>query len=147
MLLLIYLSQGIKKLMRYWNLLIFYQAIVLVVMVSFQFMVHTPNFKDSNIKVFFDSWPTWAKTGWHWLGFEKFDDPINLKLLPYVIFFSLAVILSKNFNAKLQIEQRRLYTYDDVDEDDDYRNSNSFSYHSNRYKNSTNSNFHNELDN
>ena len=34
-LLLIYLNKGIQKLMSYWNLLIFYQAIVLVVMVSF----------------------------------------------------------------------------------------------------------------
>ena len=102
--------------MSYWNLLIFYQAIVLVVMVSFQFMVHTPDFKDSEIKKFFDSWPETLITWWHWLGFEKFDDPINLKLLPYVIFFSLAVILSKNFAAKLKIEQSKLYTFDDVDE-------------------------------
>ena len=92
---------GIKKLMRYWNLLIWYQAIVLIVMVSFQFMVHTPDFDTSNIKAFFDSWPDWAIAGWHWFGFEKYEDPINLKLLPYVIFFSLAVILAKNFQTKL----------------------------------------------
>ena len=34
-LLCIYLSSGIKKLLGYWNLLIFYQAIVLVLMVVF----------------------------------------------------------------------------------------------------------------
>ena len=38
-LLLIYLASGIKKLLGYWNLLIIYQAIVLVVMVVFQFFV------------------------------------------------------------------------------------------------------------
>ena len=64
-------------------------------------MVHTPDFDTSKVKNFFDSWPDWAVASWQWLGFEKFDDPINLKLLPYVVFFSLAVILAKNFKTKL----------------------------------------------
>jgi len=105
-LLLIYLANGIKTLMRYWYILIFYQAIVLVLMVVFQFLVQSPDFETSKIKKFFDSWPDYMITWSKWLGFVKFEDPINLKLLPYVIFFSLAVILSENFRAKLQIENR-----------------------------------------
>jgi hypothetical protein len=38
-LLCIYLAKGIKELLGYWNLLTFYQAIILVLMVVFQFMV------------------------------------------------------------------------------------------------------------
>ena len=66
------------------------------------------------MKKFFDSWPSYMITWCKWLGFVKFEDPINLKLLPYVIFFSLAVILSENFRAKLQIEKRKLYSIEDV---------------------------------
>ena len=114
-LLLVYLAKGIEKLMKYWNVLIVYQATVLVLMVMFQFMVQSPDFTTSRVKKFFDSWPAWWLTLCHWFGFVKYEDPINLKLLPYVIFFSLAMILAKNFKTKLQIEKRKLYTFEDVD--------------------------------
>ena len=92
-LLCVYLTKGIKKLLGYWNLLIFYQAIVLVLMVVFQFMVQSPGWENSRLHNFFEHWPDWWGTWLRWLGFYKYDDPLNLKLLPYVIFFSLAVIL------------------------------------------------------
>ena len=91
--LLIYLASGIKKLLGYWNLLIIYQAIVLVVMVVFQFFVQAPGWENSRINTFFSDWPDFWATWIKWLGFVKYEDPINLKLLPYVVFFSLAVIL------------------------------------------------------
>ena len=46
-LLCVYLAKGIKELLNYWNLLIFYQAIILVLMVVFQFMVQSPGFETS----------------------------------------------------------------------------------------------------
>ena len=113
-LLCIYLSSGIKKLLGYWNLLIFYQAIVLVLMVVFQFMVQSPGWENSRLHSFFKRWPSWWQTWIKWLGFVKFDDPINLKLLPYVILFSLAVILHVNFKNKDTIERRQLYTSKDL---------------------------------
>ena len=57
------------------------------------------------MKGFYDNWPTWWKTWVKWLGFKKFENPINLKLLPYVIFFSLAVALHQNFKKKLTVEK------------------------------------------
>lgn len=69
-------------------------------MVVFQFMVQSPGFETSGIKEFFDAWPSWTMTIVKWCGFIKYDNPINLKLLPYVIFFSLAMILNKNFKEK-----------------------------------------------
>jgi hypothetical protein len=87
-------------------MLIVYQAVILVLMVVFQFMVQSPGFEDSKLKKFFDGWPSWTMTIVKWCGFVKFADPINLKLLPYVIFFSLAVILNTNFKQKQEIERR-----------------------------------------
>ena len=102
----VYLYRGIELLLGYWNILIIYQAVVLVLMVVYQFMVQAPGWETSHVKQFFDELPDWWITLVKWFGFVKFDDPINLKLLPYVVFFSLAVILSKNFKAKLDSDRR-----------------------------------------
>lgn len=59
--------------------------------------MQSPGFENSKIKQFFSEWPDWWSTWLKWLGFIKYEDPINLKLLPYVVFFSLAVILLQNF--------------------------------------------------
>ena len=79
-------------------------------MVIFQFLVQTPNFKESWIYTAFqklpDIWTRWFK----WAGFEKFDDPIWVHLLPYVVFFSLSVLLLKNFRKKQEMENKQLLT-------------------------------------
>lgn len=90
----IYLASGIKKLLDYWKILIVYQAIVLVAMVVFQFFVQAPGFNESKIHNYFENRDAWLLTLGRWAGFVKFDEPLNLKLLPYVVFFSLAVILN-----------------------------------------------------
>jgi hypothetical protein len=42
------------------------------------------------------------------MGFEKYEDPIWVSLLPYVIFFSLAAILYDNFKHKKEIDSRQV---------------------------------------
>ena len=112
-LLCVYLSCGIKTLLRYWNLLIFYQAFVLMILVIYQFLVQTPNFEDSwlykTVEKLPDVWTKWVR----WAGFEKFDDPIWVHLLPYVVFFSLSVILLTNFRKKDEMENNKLQTMED----------------------------------
>ena len=83
-------------------------------MVVFQFLVHSPGWENSRLHNFFEHWPDWWGTWLRWLGFYKYDDPLNLKLLPYVIFFSLAVILQQNFKYKFTVERRQLYTTTDL---------------------------------
>ena len=84
-------------------------------MVVFQFMVQSPGWENSRLHNFFDNWPDWWETWIRWLGFYKYEDPLNLKLLPYVIFFSLAVILQQNFKYKFTVERRQLYTTSDLE--------------------------------
>lgn len=69
-----------------------------------------PGYETGKLKEFFDSLPAFWLTWIKWLGFYKFDEPINLKLLPYVIYFSLSVILYSNFKRKNSYEMREMLT-------------------------------------
>ena len=81
----------------------------------YQFLINTPNFEDSwiakAIEKLDDIWIDWIK----WAGFHKYDGPIWYHLLPYVVFFSLSVLLLKNFRKKDQMENKILFTDKDLE--------------------------------
>ena len=43
-----------------------------------------------------------------WLGFYKYSNPIWVELAPYVIMFSLSILLHRNFKHKMEIERMEL---------------------------------------
>ena len=99
-LLIIYLSHGIKQLLNFWNVLTFYQAFVLINNLAFQFMVNSPGYDGSKIKEKIDNISDEWITLLHVVGFKKYDDKaIWYQLAPYVILFSLSVLL--NHEGKL----------------------------------------------
>lgn len=45
-LLFIYLTRGINHLLKLWHILMFYQAITLIAIIGFQFMINMPYIKE-----------------------------------------------------------------------------------------------------
>ena len=81
---------------------------MLICLVCFQFIVQAPGYENSKTYTFFQSLPQFWKTFFKWMGFEKYEEPIWVSLLPYVIFFSLAAILYDNFKHKKEIDSRQV---------------------------------------
>ena len=75
-LLMIYLAAGINRLVKLWPIITFYQAVVLILVLSFQFMVNSPGYEGSFLEKKYNDLPDKTKVILEWFGFEKYEDPI-----------------------------------------------------------------------
>lgn len=101
--LLVYLASGIKRLLKLWLILTFYEAFVLLITITFQFVVNSPGHENSRLFKKYDGMSDSMKLAFKWLGFYPYQDPIWLELAPYVVLFSLSVLLNKNFKRKAAV--------------------------------------------
>ena len=93
LLMCIYLAYGTKALLKSWNFLIVYQAFVLTVLVLVQIMTQSKGIDNSRLEdIYEDMTPFW-KGMLVIYGLVKYNEPIWLHLLPYVVLFSLSFIL------------------------------------------------------
>ena len=106
----VYLVNGTKSLLTYWRVLIIYQAFVLTVLTITQILTHAPEVETSRLAKAYNNMHLFWKQLLVIFGLVKYEDPIWLYLLPYVIFFSLSVILLANIRKKHEVEQRRLFS-------------------------------------
>ena len=71
-------------------------------------MVNSYGYDGSHLQEDFEGISDKWKSILKWFGFYTTDDPIWLQLAPYVILFSLSVLLHRNFKQKMQFENMRL---------------------------------------
>ena len=71
-LLAIYLASGIRCFLSFWNILCIYQALVLLVILIFQFMVNNPGYDTSPFKQKFENLSVNWKNTLLWIGLEQY---------------------------------------------------------------------------
>ena len=100
----IYLAAGTQSLLRYWRVLIVYQAFVLTALTTIQIITDAPDVAGSGLAKFYDSLSPFWRSMLYIAGFVKVKRPIWLHLMPYVVLFSFSVIMLKAIRMKLARE-------------------------------------------
>ena len=81
---------------------------MLLTILIFQFMVNNPGYETSTFKEWYGNLsPEWYNF-LRWIGLEKYDDPIWERIAPYVILFSLSILLHGTFKRKKLIDKGEL---------------------------------------
>ena len=91
-----YLNNGLKSLLKFWNIIAIYQACVLLMLLSVQFIIYTQ--ENSSIEYFrldkiWINFSEYDKALFHYAGFYKNENQKQwLELVPYVIMYFFAII-------------------------------------------------------
>ena len=89
--------------------------------IIYQFMVNSPGSKGSHLESIFDDLSENTKIIINWVGLKKYDDPLWRHLSPYIILFSLAILLYKYFKRKINIEKMQLITINELSDEEENR--------------------------
>lgn len=103
-----YLQSGLKALLTSWSVITFYQAAVLLTLLSVHFILYSQANSSLNYTHLTDKWKglsPYTKALWQYAGFYEFSNQAWKVLFPYVFLFFYAIMVKSKFEQKLFYEE------------------------------------------